>query len=549
MHRSLSHLCFCLSLVLLPAAATGATPAGPAGQDPAPEVTPGRAKADPGSLTGPAGQNSAPGKVQPLQGHDLYQQTLRGTAFVVNPAGMSSGTAWVLDKDARLLITNTHVVSNLSGGVVASVRVIFPVTKDGQVIAEVSYYMKHVNELAINGIVLHSDPQHDLALIQVDALPDNVRALPLAPRGAQPGDTVYSVGNPAASDALWVFDSGTVRQVYHAELADPKVALKVSARVVETQNPVNPGDSGGPLVNEEGQVVGVNESLRAGNLLTDDIDLSEVYAYLGAVRPVVSPRTAAEFAARGDLFGRAGRYDQAVADYSAALRLDSKLAVAYSHRAMAYNSLKKFDLALADCDQALALDPKDATALTERAYAHHKRGAENLALADASAALAAQPNNAEALMLQAEAATGLGDNDTAIADCNRCIEMMGQAAPPEVFYQRGLAKAGKGDRAGAIADYTEAINRAVDLAVTVEARSKLSGWLALDPNNRPTDYAEALEARGDAYRADGRSDLAKADYRRALAGAPDGSDLEARVLQKLTQGVALTRNDSPAQRG
>lgn len=263
MFRSALRLSACLSLALLLAAAAAST------QAVQPELDPGPQQVD-----------------HVLKGRELYQQVLHATAVVLSPSGQ--GTGWVLDADAKLLITNYHVVSNGRGGVTNTVRVVFPVFEDGQVVPERAYYQEHFEDLAVTGHVLHSEPARDLALVQLDALPDDVHALTLAPESAQPGDAVFSVGNPGASDALWVFNTGTVRQVYHKDLpfGDGK---KFSARVIETQNPINPGDSGGPLVNDEGQVVGMNSSRNPdGALVSDDIDVSELRAYLTDVESLAS---------------------------------------------------------------------------------------------------------------------------------------------------------------------------------------------------------------------------------------------------------------------
>jgi S1-C subfamily serine protease len=262
MFRSALRLSACLSLALLLAAAAST-------QAVQPELDP-----------------DAPPAAHALKGRELYQQTIHATAVVLTSSGQ--GTGWVLDTDSRLLVTNYHVVSNGRGGVSSNVLVVFPVFEDGQVIPERRYYQQHLKEIAITGHVLHSEPARDLALVQVDRLPDDIHALTLAAESAQPGDAVFSVGNPGASDALWVFNTGTVRQVYHKDLpfGDGK---KFSARVIETQNPINPGDSGGPLVNDEGQVVGMNSSRNPdGALVSDDIDLSELRAYLDEVQPLVS---------------------------------------------------------------------------------------------------------------------------------------------------------------------------------------------------------------------------------------------------------------------
>src|SRR5882762_3736971 len=59
-----------------------------------------------------------------------------------------------------------------------------------------------------------ADIPRDLALIQLDSIPEDVLELKISSEGATPGDTVHSVGNPGVSGALWVYTSGSVRSVY-----------------------------------------------------------------------------------------------------------------------------------------------------------------------------------------------------------------------------------------------------------------------------------------------------------------------------------------------
>lgn len=96
--------------------------------------------------------------------------------------------------------------------------------------------------------------KQDLAVLQLEALPAGVEELPLAARSPDLGDSVYSVGNPGASGALWVFTTGQVRAVYQRRWATDTHDAVVwrEAQVVETSSPTNGGDSGGPVVNHRG---------------------------------------------------------------------------------------------------------------------------------------------------------------------------------------------------------------------------------------------------------------------------------------------------------
>src|SRR5262245_2676939 len=68
-----------------------------------------------------------------LSSRDVYRKTLRSVALVAK--GTPRGTAWVVDRANRILITNHHVVDTDS-----VVEVIFPAYRDGTLIAESDHY-------------------------------------------------------------------------------------------------------------------------------------------------------------------------------------------------------------------------------------------------------------------------------------------------------------------------------------------------------------------------------------------------------------------------
>src|SRR5262245_28890807 len=137
---------------------------------------------------------------------ERYVRTLRGTALILTPTG--TGTGWVIDLDKGILVTNEHVVTTHE-----QVEVIFPAyDKDGRPVAERSHYQRHGQRFAAE--VIDADGQRDLAIIRLKERPsDGIAVVKLAEREPRPGDRVHSIGNPDASDALWVYSAGTVRQV------------------------------------------------------------------------------------------------------------------------------------------------------------------------------------------------------------------------------------------------------------------------------------------------------------------------------------------------
>jgi S1-C subfamily serine protease len=216
------------------------------------------------------GEKTGAGVLSP---NDIYPRLMRSTVLIARENG-GWGTGWIIDRKQKLVVTNHHVIAGANG-----VTVYFPAKgQDGKWISEQKYYVG--NNIGVGARVLDSDPSRDLALLQIQAVPDEISELTLASGSPQPGDRVHSVGNPGASDALWVYSSGTVRQVYQKDLQYPG-GQKVSAKVVETSSPINPGDSGGPVVNDKGELVGVTSGLhRDARLISWCIDVGEVKAFM-----------------------------------------------------------------------------------------------------------------------------------------------------------------------------------------------------------------------------------------------------------------------------
>jgi HEAT repeat protein/S1-C subfamily serine protease len=204
----------------------------------------------------------------------IQQQQLQGG--VQQGTRVSGGTGTLVDRKNRLVLTNHHVVD---GG--QAIVVFFPSFNNGKLLAERDFFLEQVKQNdVIRGKVLAAEQRRDLALIQVDRVPDGIEALTLAKTSTSPGNPVHSIGNPGSSGALWIYTSGTVRQVYEKEWRTGPDTIH-HAKVVETQSPTNHGDSGGPLVNSRGELVGVTHGgSSTAQLLSLFIDVSEAADFI-----------------------------------------------------------------------------------------------------------------------------------------------------------------------------------------------------------------------------------------------------------------------------
>lgn len=453
---------------------------------------------------------------------DIYQETLRGTALVRTKSG--SGTAWLADRKNRLVISNHHVIQSAD-----SVRILFPAQKDGKLVVQRRDYG---DAPGVFGKVIDTDSERDLALIQVEQVPEEARELPLAPESAGPGDRVHSIGNPGASDALWLYTTGTVRQVYRKEWSYRvgKRPVHYAAYVLETQSGTNKGDSGGPVVNDRGELVGVVSGGirfdRQGNpvqLIDWSIDVREVRRVLDRSRILLDPKSADDFVARGSRLAQRYRYVDAISDFTTALKLDPNSAAAYRERGLAFFFKGDHDTAIADFTQALKMNPIDAVALQNRGRIYRRKGQNDQAVEDFTRAIQIDPKYCVAYNNRGVVYLDKGERSRALADFNRSLECDPQNAMS--YLNRGDVYHGFGEHDRAIREYLQAVQihgdamtfarlarACVDKKAYEDALLYCNNSLKfIDP-----DYAPTYLARGLAYAGRKELDAARADYDQAI---------------------------------
>jgi 2-alkenal reductase len=153
---------------------------------------------------------------------------------------LGSGSGFVYDEAGRI-VTNNHVVE---GGDVLEV-----VFSDGS---------------RRRAEIVGRDPDSDLAVIAVDALPARVQPLPLGNSSAlRVGQLAVAIGSPfgrAGSMTLGIV-SALGRTLETPRLIDGRPGQYTLPQVIQTDAPINPGNSGGPLLNLQGEVIGVNSAI------------------------------------------------------------------------------------------------------------------------------------------------------------------------------------------------------------------------------------------------------------------------------------------------
>jgi S1-C subfamily serine protease len=143
--------------------------------------------------------------------------------------GLSVGTAWGANKG--YLVTASHVIAG------------------GRKI----HVFSNGEEIGL-ARVMADDPANDLAVLKlVPKKPGKILILPIAPRTATLGRSVFTLGFPEP-DALGQHIKMTAGQV------SSTAGYQDDARYLQISVPVQEGNSGGPLIGPDGSVVGVIEA-------------------------------------------------------------------------------------------------------------------------------------------------------------------------------------------------------------------------------------------------------------------------------------------------
>jgi len=132
-----------------------------------------------------------------------------------------------------------------------------------------------------------------------------------------------------------------------------------------------------------------------------------------------------------------GNLNEAVAILDEAIRLDSRMAVAFAQRCACYYDLGDYAKALEDANQAVALAPKEADSYRWRAHAADALGQCELAVSDLTEVLRLDPKDSWLYYERGRAQCGLGDFRAALADAERFLAK----CPDEALGHQALASA------------------------------------------------------------------------------------------------------------
>lgn len=166
----------------------------------------------------------------------------------------------------------------------------------------------------------------------------------------------------------------------------------------------------------------------------------------------------ARLAQEGYLAGNRGDHDGAIARLNEALRhrlMANQRSSAYVNRAIAYYSTAKYDEAIRDYTEALRINRKSVGALVGRGFSYQQKGELEKALADLTEAIRYDPNAGAAYYSRANLYYERKEIDRALADYDEAVRCDPNNA--EALVGRGLCYVAKQDLDHALASFDGAV--------------------------------------------------------------------------------------------
>jgi S1-C subfamily serine protease len=146
------------------------------------------------------------------------------------PREGSSGSGSIIDARGYVL-TNNHVVAK-------AYKVFITLADKSQV----------------QGEVIGTDPENDLAVIKFDPKGRKLTTIPLgSSSNLKVGQKVLAIGNPFAFDRT--LTTGIVSGLGRPIKTDSGLVIR---DMIQTDASINPGNSGGPLLDSQGNMIGIN---------------------------------------------------------------------------------------------------------------------------------------------------------------------------------------------------------------------------------------------------------------------------------------------------
>ena len=168
-----------------------------------------------------------------------------GSGFAVGEAG----------KPSSVFVTNQHVTAGA-----AAVYILLDDEWNASPEPEISFQLDAEHSVRCD-VIYESGGYPDYAILRAERVVTERVALSVMPASlAEPGEPIYALGFPGASDQATnnynaavdavTVTTGTISRMAHME--------ETNTDVIQIDATINHGNSGGPLITEEGYVIGLN---------------------------------------------------------------------------------------------------------------------------------------------------------------------------------------------------------------------------------------------------------------------------------------------------
>jgi len=125
---------------------------------------------------------------------------------------------------------------------------------------------------------------------------------------------------------------------------------------------------------------------------------------------------------RGNYLSDAGKYDEAIVEYTKAIELNQNYAKAYNNRGSAYSRKNQYELAITDYSKAIELEPNYALAWSNRGLAYLNTKRYDLAIKDLTRAIVIDPNDIASYNARASAYLNTKQYELAVSDLKESLK-------------------------------------------------------------------------------------------------------------------------------
>jgi S1-C subfamily serine protease len=194
----------------------------------------------------------------------VFEKAARSVVYIANSA--IGRDPWSLNLFEVPQGSGSGFIWNRQGHIVTNFHVVYGADAINVTMADRSNYRARVVGI---------DPDHDLAVLQIQAPPDALVPVVVgSSHDLRAGQKVLAIGNPFELDHA--LTTGVVSALGRTIKS---MTNRTIDGVVQTDAAINPGNSGGPLLDSSGRVIGIN---------TQIVSPSGAFAGIGFAVPVDS---------------------------------------------------------------------------------------------------------------------------------------------------------------------------------------------------------------------------------------------------------------------